>query len=162
MNVSLLNTKGDLRLLHPVCRGQFEQLNNLLRNAPPKYCRFHPFETYRSPERQRMLYEQGRSQPGRKVTNADAWQSPHQFGLAVDFVPKRRKNKDDLNSPWVWDWDFATDEDWAFLSSSAASVGLSCPIVWDRPHVEARNVWLDWKMIIEYREGQDVWPGIEK
>ncbi len=43
--------------------------------------------TYRSPEEQERLYAQGRSEPGRIVTNAKPGESYHNYGLALDFVP---------------------------------------------------------------------------
>lgn len=155
----------DIAMLHPLVRNQFVKLNELLHKAYMKEVKvwFMPFETYRSPERQNALYRQGRTEPGKKVTNAQAWQSPHQFGLAADFVPCVPKHNG-LNGPTKWDWDAASDSDWAFLASCAALVGLNCPIVWDRPHVEARDVWEDFRTIIKYREGRfdEIWPGLEK
>lgn len=41
-------------------------------------------EGVRSYERQRELYEQGRSKPGKIITNAKEGQSLHNFGLAAD------------------------------------------------------------------------------
>ena len=41
---------------------------------------------YRSPEIQRGLYAQGRTAPGRKVTRAKPWESPHQYYEAVDII----------------------------------------------------------------------------
>src|SRR6202795_4817258 len=43
--------------------------------------------TLRSMEEQTVLYAQGRTAPGRIVTNAQAGQSAHNFGLAIDVVP---------------------------------------------------------------------------
>lgn len=43
--------------------------------------------TYRGPEEQDELYAQGRTKPGRIVTNARAYQSFHNFRCAIDFVP---------------------------------------------------------------------------
>jgi peptidoglycan L-alanyl-D-glutamate endopeptidase CwlK len=43
--------------------------------------------TYRDMESQAALYEQGRTKPGRIVTNAKAGQSYHQYRCAFDFVP---------------------------------------------------------------------------
>jgi peptidoglycan L-alanyl-D-glutamate endopeptidase CwlK len=43
--------------------------------------------TYRDAESQDSLYAQGRTTPGKKVTNAKAWQSYHNFKVAFDFCP---------------------------------------------------------------------------
>lgn len=43
--------------------------------------------TYRSPEEQNGLYEQGRTTPGNIVTNARGGQSYHNFHCAFDWVP---------------------------------------------------------------------------
>jgi len=40
----------------------------------------------RSPQSQAALYAKGRTRPGRIVTNANAWQSPHQYDLATDVM----------------------------------------------------------------------------
>ena len=46
-------------------------------------CRFT--EVLRSSARQDELYAQGRTKPGKIVTNAKAWESFHQMGLALDI-----------------------------------------------------------------------------
>jgi peptidoglycan L-alanyl-D-glutamate endopeptidase CwlK len=43
--------------------------------------------TYRDFESQNALYNQGRTTPGKKVTNARGGQSFHNFRCAFDFVP---------------------------------------------------------------------------
>lgn len=43
--------------------------------------------TYRDAESQNALYAQGRTAPGRIVTNAKAGQSWHNYRCAFDFVP---------------------------------------------------------------------------
>ena len=43
--------------------------------------------TYRDGEAQDKLYAQGRTEPGKKVTNAKAGQSFHNWRVAFDFVP---------------------------------------------------------------------------
>lgn len=43
--------------------------------------------TYRSGAEQEVLYEQGRTAPGKIVTNARAGQSWHNWRCAFDFVP---------------------------------------------------------------------------
>ncbi len=57
---------------------------------------FHPFECWRSPARQDELYSQGRGNAGKIVTNARAWASIHQYGLAVDIAAKH-------DGKWTWD-----------------------------------------------------------
>ena len=43
--------------------------------------------TYRDNESQNTLYAQGRTTPGKKVTNAKAGQSYHNYKIAFDFCP---------------------------------------------------------------------------
>lgn len=121
MKVSLLD-------LHPMCRGQFALLQVRLieaYNTGAIRNRFCMFMGYRSPEEQDGLYAQGRTKTGPKVTNAPAWTSSHQFGLAVDFVP---------HDPGVgWHWD--PKADWDGLREMAHARGLVNTIKWDRPHV---------------------------
>lgn len=45
--------------------------------------------TLRSNEEQAALYAQGRTKPGKVVTNAKPGQSMHNHGLAIDVVPLR-------------------------------------------------------------------------
>lgn len=52
--------------------------------------------TYRDMESQAALYEQGRTKPGRVVTNAKAGQSFHNYRCAFDFVPL-------VNGKAIWD-----------------------------------------------------------
>jgi hypothetical protein len=56
------------------------------------------FESFRSPLRQGQLFEQGRSQPGKIITNAKPWASWHQYGLAADIALFQ-------NGGWSWDFD---------------------------------------------------------
>ncbi len=66
----------DSRFLQPVLE--------LLRRLETRGYVFVLLEGYRSPERQEMLADKGGG-----VTNARAFQSKHQFGLAVDLAPAR-------------------------------------------------------------------------
>jgi peptidoglycan LD-endopeptidase CwlK len=59
-------------------------------------------EGYRSWTRQQELYDQGRTMPGDKVTNAKPGYSWHQFGLAVDVVPIVGKLPDWNEEHQVW------------------------------------------------------------
>ena len=96
------------------------------------------YETHRSPKRQNMLYERGRTAPGPIVTNARAWHSAHQFGRAFDAVPwsggaDLMTNKLDW-SPFpshIAEGAFIAggglehlDHEWRVMADAAAEVGL--------------------------------------
>ena len=78
-----MRRNSELENLHPLMREKVLALTDKLAavNNPLKI-----FEGYRTPERQHYLFSQGRTRPGRRVTNADAWSSYHQYGVACDFV----------------------------------------------------------------------------
>lgn len=84
---------------------------------------FRPFEGYRSPERQNYLFHV------MKTTKARAFQSAHNYGLAVDFVPW-------VNGAWSWD----EHHDWKALEFCASQRGLLRPLKWDLPHIE-HPIW---------------------
>lgn len=83
---------------------------------------------FRSYDEQQRLYFQGRTAPGNVVTDAMGWYSPHNYGLAVDFVAWE-KGKPSWSIPA-----------YSVLGEEAERVGL----VWggefhhphDRPHVQ--------------------------
>lgn len=58
------------------------------------------FEGLRTDDRQLWLYSQGRSSPGKIVTNAKPGDSWHRYGLAGDLVFRLK------NGQWVWDGDY--------------------------------------------------------
>ena len=79
---------------------------------------------YRSNEDQEKLYKQGRSTKGKKVTNARAGQSFHNYGRAIDFVPVK-------NGESSWD-DTAS---YIKAQRIGKEFGLR-PISWELPHLE--------------------------
>lgn len=60
----------------------------------------YAFETTRHPDRQDLLFAQGRTLPGSVITNARAWESMHQYGLAVDSAFDA--NPKTLKVEWTW------------------------------------------------------------
>lgn len=115
-------------MIHPTAFAQFRLLTAMLEaDAREGKILFKPFETYRSPERQKMLFAQGRTTQGKRVTDATQWQSSHQYGLAVDYVG------------WIdgkWNWDDVPHEDWGRMRRAAIDCKLTQPIAGDRPHIE--------------------------
>lgn len=85
------------------------------------------YETCRTPWRQAALFAQGRTIAGKTVTRARAWESLHQFGLAVDMVF------------WVkgaWTWDEPEPGLWDRYHELARRHGLE-PLSFEKPHVQA-------------------------
>lgn len=118
---------NSLEALHPKARIAFSNLAEDLRLAY-KTGRtefgFEPFETFRSPLRQEYVFKQGASK-------ARAWQSAHNYGLAVDFVPFYGKNRQH-----GWFWPDNNNACWTFLRNRAHLFGLTVPIAWDLGHVQ--------------------------
>ena len=113
----------DLSLLHPVFRVRLAQTMKALEAQKiPLFV----FEAFRSPTRQAFLFAQGRTKPGPKVTFANAWQSYHQYGLAVDLV---------FGGPGKWSWEEPKKGMWKAMHKIANSNGLM-PLDFETPHVQ--------------------------
>lgn len=119
----------DVSYLHPRAYPIFLKLYRTLqadyREGLTPHC-FEIFETYRSPQHQTFAKSAGRSQ-------ADAFWSAHQYGLAVDFVPHS------LGRGFYWD---AKQSEWDHLRMRAHELGLDNSIAWDRSHVQ-HPLWLE-------------------
>lgn len=119
--------------LHDVFAGQLSQL---MEACKTKGLKFKLFEAYRTPQRQAHLFAQGRSRPGDIVTNADAWKSIHNYGLAADLI---------LDIPGINPWETGTVDGvnymkhWERMRALAKSAGLGL-LSWDLPHVEMKGI----------------------
>ena len=86
--------------------------------------------TYRDNESQNALYAQGRTAPGKIVTNAKAGQSFHNFRCAVDVVPI-------VSGKPRWD---VKDEVWQKIGALGKAQGLEWAGDWKRfkeyPHFQ--------------------------
>lgn len=146
-----LNPRGDTNLLHPVARPVFQKLTRRLAEAHANQettTWFRPFETYRTPHRQQELYDSRAN--GRIVTKARAWESAHQFGLAVDFVALEKPPRSSQNAERQWSWD--SSYDWGFIRKIVQNEfddWLICDIDWDPGHVE-HKLWLDYRTIHQW------------
>lgn len=76
--------------------------------------------TYRDEESQNALYAQGRTAPGRIVTNAKAGQSFHNYRCAVDVVPL-------VNGKPVWDTSYQV---WQTIGNLGKEAGLEWAGEW--------------------------------
>lgn len=75
-----------------------ERLDLALKQTKP--LGLHVFEAMRTPERQDWLYAQGRINKKPIVTRAKAWQSWHQYGLAVDLAFRKGRTGWTWEGPW--------------------------------------------------------------
>jgi peptidoglycan L-alanyl-D-glutamate endopeptidase CwlK len=94
--------------LHPKVRKLAEKLIlRAMENGTPIIIT----QTYRTKEEQDALYAQGRTAPGRVVTNARGGESYHNYGLAFDVAiigrdgKVRWENDADVNANGVSDWE---------------------------------------------------------
>lgn len=129
--------------LHAEVRGVFSALTEnlaLAYQANKTEFLLEPFEGLRSPDRQLHLLSKG-------TTKVGPWKSAHQYGLAVDYVPRRLVFGSELSGVRDWHWPPVEHDDWEVLAELASAHGLITPIKWDKPHVEhpywkqIRNVW---------------------
>lgn len=115
-----LKINRDQKLIYPLLNVKVERA---LKAAAEKGYPLAIFEGYRSPQRQTQLYSQGRTAPGQIVTWTKAWESYHQYGLAVDVVGF---------DGHVWNWDI----DYPSIASFFTAEGL----IWlgpkDKPHFQ--------------------------
>lgn len=71
--------------IHPSLRKELESIYNEICSTFPKEVTVRFTQVYRSFELQNNLYAQGRTRPGKIITNAKGGQSYHNYGFAVDF-----------------------------------------------------------------------------
>lgn len=80
-------TAERIKTLHPKIRKKVLDMYNHINNKLlGKGVRLRFSRTYSTPEEQTAIYAQGRTKPGIIVTDAKAWGSVHQYGLAWDIV----------------------------------------------------------------------------
>lgn len=128
---------SDVSLLNPKFAAVVVRLHNYLIDSYETRrtrTRFEIFETFRDPMRQAELLKKG-------ATKAGAFQSAHQLGLAVDFVPfideaEARVIAKALGERVASGWSWWSGHDYEFLKQCAEDHGLAVPLTWDRVHVE--------------------------
>ncbi len=119
------SNKRKLDGLHPVLRAKASRMLQELKEQKIKVIIYSAFRTMKE---QTDIYAIGRTKPGKKVTNAKAGQSWHNYGLAFDVAPT-------INGKIVWEVPY-----WQQIGAAGKKQGL----LWggdfksfkDRPHFE--------------------------
>lgn len=116
--------------INPIFLSLVEQL---LKNCAARGVIYYAISGTRTPEQQAALYAQGRSTPGKIVTNAQPFSSLHQFGLAMDFCKDLDMTKEGLQPSW-------NIADYEVLAEEARKLGLVCGMDFktfkEGPHIQ--------------------------
>lgn len=95
--------------LHPKLRNEVKLGIEKAEAGFPKNIAVRIVQGFRSAAEQNALYAQGRTKPGKKVTNAPAGYSYHESGLAFDFAILY--DKDNNGTFETLSWDLVKDMD---------------------------------------------------
>jgi peptidoglycan L-alanyl-D-glutamate endopeptidase CwlK len=100
-----------IQLLHPKLRDEtIEMYDEIVASLTGSaQCRFS--HTLRTFAEQDALFAQGRTKPGKVVTNAKGGQSYHNYGLAIDIVLLIDKDKNGTFETASWDTRTDFDKD---------------------------------------------------
>ena len=149
-------TKQRIEKLHPSVRDEVTKIVLDCDKELTGRAKVRIAQGMRTEAEQNALYAQGRTIKGKKVTNAKAWQSIHNYGLAVDIV----LIIDEKEASWdtAKDWDGDRISDWMEVVSVFKKHGWNWGGDWktfkDLPHfekstflVKGKNVKVDWKVL---------------
>lgn len=132
-----------IELLHPSLREEVKEMYQEICDALSgrAICRFA--YTLRTHKEQDELYAQGRTKPGKIVTNAKGGQSYHNYGLAFDIVLLVDKDKNGTfeSASWETNVDFDGDgkADWMEVVAICKRYGWEWGGDWrfsDKPHFQ--------------------------
>lgn len=125
---------------HPLIREELKALYTKANNALGKGVRLRFSWVFRTPEEQHKLFKQ---RP--KVTNADAWQSIHNYGLAFDIVLLYDNDGNGTFEEASWntlrDGDNNGVADWLTVTQIFVKAGYQNGFIsngkkWDKPHFQ--------------------------
>lgn len=120
------------------------QVKQLLQKIAVAKLPFYVFMSLRTFAEQDALYAQGRTKPGKIITNAPGGMSWHNYGLSCDLVLDGMIDKPGIQWSWQTKSDLNSDgrNDWLQLAEIARSCGLESGYYWkkfpDLPHVQNR------------------------
>ena len=139
-------TQDRIQLLHPSIRLEITNLVAKANSQLTSHSQIRIIQGLRTFPEQDVLYAQGRTTPGKIITNAKAGQSIHNYGLAIDFALLI----DDKEISWDLkkDWDGDKIADWMEVVKVFKDAGYIWGGQWkfiDNPHFEKIS---DWKSLL--------------
>lgn len=142
--------------LHPLVKDETKKIIEECDKALTGKAKVRITQGLRTFDEQAKLYAQGRTTSGKKVTNAKAGQSIHNYGLAIDIC--MLINGKTISWDTAKDWDNDKIADWYECVKIFAKHGWNWGGNWikfkDLPHFEKRNlaskkgdIKCDWKIL---------------
>jgi peptidoglycan L-alanyl-D-glutamate endopeptidase CwlK len=143
-----------VKLLHPAIRIEVANIISSIEADFPKHIAVRVAQGLRSKAEQDGLYAQGRTKPGKIVTNAKFGASFHNYGLAIDFC---LLYDNDRNGTYEFaSWDIKADKDVDKISDwmEVVSVFKNYGYTWggdfksitDNPHLE-KSFGYTWRQL---------------
>jgi peptidoglycan L-alanyl-D-glutamate endopeptidase CwlK len=130
-----------IKQAHPKLRDELTSLYLQCNKLLPVGVRLRFSHVFRSPAEQHALFLQ---RP--KVTNADSWQSIHNYGLAFDIVILYDKNGDGTFETASWDDNEYFKTVVNFFKSKGYEWGGDWKKFPDKPHFQ-KSFGFDWKVL---------------
>ena len=149
-------TKNRIAKLHPSVRNEVTTIIQECYKALTGRATVRVTQGLRTFAEQDALYQQGRTKPGKKVTNAKAGQSIHNYGFAVDIVLiiDRKTASWDTKK----DWDNDQIADWYECVKIFAKHGWEWGGNWktfkDLPHFDKRG-FNSWKKLSKLKQDKN-------
>ncbi|MEA1848934.1 M15 family metallopeptidase [Chryseobacterium sp. MHB01] len=148
-------TKKRISKLHPSVRDEVSRIILECDAALTGRAKVRITQGLRTFEEQSQLYAIGRTKSGKKVTNAKAGQSIHNYGLAVDIC----LIIDGKTASWetVKDWDNDQVSDWYECVKIFAKHGWLWGGNWktfkDLPHFEKKGY--EWRKLVQMKKDEN-------
>ncbi|WP_445710494.1 M15 family metallopeptidase [Flavobacterium sp.] len=150
------HTQKRIEKLHPFVRDEVEKIINECNEVLTGNAKVRITQGLRTFEEQNALYNKGRTTSGKKVTNAKAGQSIHNYGFAVDICLIINNKIASWNT--VKDWDNDTVADWyecvKIFSKYDWEWGGNWKSFKDLPHFE-KNGFNNWRKLIKLDKDQN-------
>lgn len=161
-NVMDKPTLDKIALLHPEIRWEVEELIRKANDLISPEITIRIVQGLRTIEEQNELYAQGRTKPGKIVTNAKFGQSYHCYGLAFDFA--FLVNGKEISWDTNKDWDKDLIPDWMEVVNVFKSAGYAWGGDWksivDKPHIQ-KNFGYTWRQLLEKYNKEYFIPGTQ-
>lgn len=149
-------------LLHPLVRDEVARLIDKAEALFPAAIAIRIVQGLRTIAEQDALYAQGRTKPGKKVTNARGGSSFHNYGLAIDFAILRDKDGNGTYEELSWDTvaDFDKDglPDWKETVTVFEAAGWEWGGRWstivDMPHLQKTFGYTWRKLFAKVKPGE--------